>query len=117
MQSDELLNLASLELLRLLGPLCVYHQLLVDRNRLTLHLSSGIKVYIRYNNYNQYAYVIQFSLKKQDRTRYDNYDTIWDVKTNPHHYHIRNSDKVSESPMVGDPNIDMIKLCKLLLDN
>ena len=117
MKSDELLSSASNELLRLLGSLCVYHKLIVDRNRLTFHLSNGIKVYIRYNNYKEYSYVIQFSPKKQDRIRFDNYDTVWGVTTKPHHYHTRNSDKVSASPMVGEPKIDMSELYKILIDN
>jgi len=29
--------------------------------------------------------------------RFDNYDDIWDVKTSPHHSHIRGMKKVIES--------------------
>ena len=49
--------------------------------------------------------------------RFDNYDDIWDVKTSPHHSHIRGMKKVIESPMKGEPEHDMSILLKFVLEN
>lgn len=110
MKSDELLIKARIQLLELLDALCESLQLLEDRNRLTIHLINGIRIYIRYNNYNQYSYVIQYSHGKFDRDRFDNYNEEWDVKTKPHHHHKRGSQIVPESKMRGIPSQDMIIL-------
>jgi hypothetical protein len=79
-----------------------------------IQLRKSILVYIRYNNYNQYSYVIQFSRKKYDRIRFDNYDDRWPVKTAPHHCHPRNSKNAIESNFIGDPNLDMNTFIEVL---
>ncbi len=49
--------------------------------------------------------------------RFDNYDDIWDVKTHPHHFHVRRLQSVVESPMSGEPNHDIPILLKKILDS
>lgn len=50
-----------------------------DTGKLVLKLKSGVTVFIRYNNYGQYSYVVMFSSQKLDRIRFDNFDDNWDV--------------------------------------
>lgn len=85
-------------------------------NRLKLTVDNGIQVFIRYNNYGEYSYVIQFSLNKFDQIRYDNFDDTWDVSTKPHHCHSRYNEYVEESPFIGDPVSDMSIMANLILD-
>lgn len=68
---------------------------------------SGYKLYIRYNDYDEYFYQLIFSQKPYDRIRFDNFDDRWDVPTRPHHYHPRGQQLANESPMNGDPHNDM----------
>jgi hypothetical protein len=81
----------------------------------TFSFTKEVRLYIRYNDYNEYSYHIQYSPEKYDRIRFDNFDKEWDVKTRPHHLHLRNEKNVKESPMIGDPNNDMDHLLKHLI--
>ena len=65
---------------------------------------SGHKIYIRYNDYDEYSYQFNFSQEPYDRFRFD---TRWNVSSKPHHFHPRGQKNASESPMTGDPNHDM----------
>ncbi len=76
-------------------------------SKLTFTLLGGITLYIRYNDYQEYSYTIQFSLNKFDRIRYDNFDKTWGVETNPHHLHPLSETIAQKSPMNGNPNYDM----------
>ena len=85
-----------------------------DTGRLRIKLKSGIAVFMRYNNYNQYSYVILFSSQKLDRVRFDNFDDTWDVVTKPHHTHPRYKKKATKSPFIGVPSEDKTILCNLI---
>ncbi len=67
---------------------------------------NGEQLYIRYNDYNEYSYQIEFSSQIGDFIRYDNFDDRWDVDTRPHHLHNRNKEVIT-SNMLGIPNHDM----------
>ena len=82
--------------------------------RVVYTLIDGTDLYIQYNNYSQYSYQIVFSPKKQDLSRFDNFDDHWDVSTKPHHYHARFEYIPKSSPMTGNPDNDMEKLCDFL---
>ncbi len=84
-------------------------------NRLKFLVDNGIQVYIRYNNYGEYTYVIQFSLEKFDQIRYDNFDDTWVVPTRPHHCHLRHNKDVVDSPFVGEPETDIPILSDIIL--
>lgn len=79
---------------------------------LKILLSNGVEIYVVYNDHHQYSYTIIYSNSKYDRKRFDNYDDRWSVNTRPHHYHIRGSNQIIESPMVGNPNDDIPLLIK-----
>ena len=81
---------------------------------LELTFVNGLSLYIRYNDFDEYSYQLNFSSKKFDRIRYDNYDKHWDVSTSPHHLHKRGSKIAIESPMTGNPKEDMKKLLELI---
>ncbi len=85
-----------------------------DTGRLRVKLNSGIAVFIRYNNYNQYSYVVLFSSQKLDRIRFDNFDDRWEVTSKPNHTHPRYQEKTIESPFKGIPSKDIRLLCNLL---
>jgi hypothetical protein len=85
-----------------------------DTGRLRIRLKSGITVFIRYNNYNQYSYVVMFSSQTLDRIRYDNFDDRWNVASKPNHTHPRYKEKATNSPFSGTPAIDIPILCNLL---
>ncbi len=70
---------------------------------LTVKFLKGFTVHIRYNDYDEYSYQIQFSQQPQDFIRYDNFDDRWNVTSKPHHLHRRNTKEATESPMVGIP--------------
>ncbi|MFX0098985.1 MAG: DUF6516 family protein [Candidatus Hodarchaeota archaeon] len=91
----------------------------LDSNRplLTISFTKGIKLYIRYNDFGEYSYQVQFSHVKDDRIRFDNYDTTWPTKTAPHHVHQVGTGDAIDSPMVGDPAKDMPHLIKMLKQN
>lgn len=89
----------------------------IDDERPFLEISffKGLILYIRYNDYEEYSYQLIFSQKPLDRIRYDNYDDVWNVKSNPHHFHPKGEKTAIESSMNGDPKHDMIILIKELL--
>jgi hypothetical protein len=76
-----------------------------------------IYLYIRYNDYGEYSYSTIFSPNPDDQARFDNYDDIWEVKTRPHHFHIRGMQKVIESPMKGEPDYDIPIFLKYVLED
>ena len=76
--------------------------------------SQGSILFIRYNEYNEYGYQLIFSKRKNDFARFDNFDDRWAVLTKPHHFHSRYKKTVVESPMTGDPKLDMPKLIEFL---
>jgi hypothetical protein len=76
----------------------------------------GFVLYVRYNDFNEYSYQIQFSESKYDRIRFDNYDENWDVSSNPHHLHPRHAKEADKSEMVGNPEIDMPILINMILE-
>lgn len=85
-----------------------------DTGRLKVKLKSGIAVFIRYNNYNEYSYVIIFSSQALDRLRFDNFDDKLEVTTKPHHTHPRYMKKAIKSPFIGKPFEDIAFLCNLI---
>lgn len=89
-----------------------FSRILYDLERLEIETKDGLRIFIQYNNFNEYSYSIIFSQLKNDFCRYDNYDDRWKVKTRPHHFHLRWKKGVIDSPMTGDPNLDIPKLCK-----
>jgi hypothetical protein len=84
-------------------------QIILDKDRPVLKVifHTEIILYIRYNDYAEYYYSVIFSPNPDDQMRFDNYDDIWDVKTRPHHFHLRRLYSVSESRMIGEPNHDI----------
>ena len=70
-----------------------------DRPVLKIVFHTEIYLYIRYNDYGEYSYCVIFSPNPNDQIRFDNFDDIWDVKTRPHHFHVRGMQSVVDSPM------------------
>ena len=85
-----------------------------DTGRLRTKLKSGITVFMRYNNYNQYSYVILFSSQTLDRVRFDNFDDRWEDTTKPHHTHPRYKENATRRPFKGSPSEDTPILCNLI---
>jgi len=71
-----------------------------DRPLFEIEFKSGVFLYVRFNDFDEYAYHIQFSHAREDRIRYDNYDENWPVRTAPHHVHARGSTDASDPIMV-----------------
>lgn len=90
------------------------HQILP---RVKIVLEGNILLYIRYNDYGEYSYQLIFSNKTNDGISFDNYDEHWDIDTQPNHKHVRYEDKVIESPMCGDPDIDIPILVQEIEEN
>ena len=88
-----------------------------DRPVLKIVLYREINLYLRYNDYREYSYTIIFSPNPDDQMRFDNYDNIWDVKSRPHHFHLRGLKGVKSSPMKGDPMHDIPILMKYVLED
>ncbi len=90
--------------------------ILLDNDRPLLKISflKGLVVYIRFNDYQEYSYQINFSFNLNDRIRFDNFDANWPVKTQPHHLHPRGKKDGIESPMIGDPNHDIPLLIEFI---
>jgi len=84
-------------------------EIILDKDRPVLKAIFNIELilYIRYNDYGEYTYCVIYSPNPDDQMRFDNYDDMWDVKTRPHHFHIRGMQSVIDSPMKGDPNHDI----------
>ena len=85
-----------------------------ERPLLKITFSSGYELFIRYNDYEEYSYHVNFSTESLDRLRFDNYDDHWPVSTRPHHFHPCNEKTAKKSPMNGDPEHDMPLLMKFL---
>jgi hypothetical protein len=85
-----------------------------DLIRLKIVLKNNVRVYIQYNNYLEYSYVIIFSKKENDRIIIDNFDDQWPVSSSPHHIHHRFEIKGEESDFRGNPETDMDLLLKLI---
>jgi len=83
----------------------------LDAGRLKVVLKNRIQIYIRYNNFNEYSYVVLFSFKKGDRVQFDNFDKNWPVKSRPHHCHPRFTRAAIDSTFNGVPPHDMPLLC------
>jgi len=49
--------------------------------------------------------------------RLDNYDDRWEVKTRPHHFHIRGMQSVIKSPRIDEPRQDIGKIFKIIFKN
>ncbi len=86
----------------------------LEHFRLFILLQDGIKIYIRYNNYNQYSYNVIFSDSELDRCRFDNFDETWENSTQPHHFHPRLKKEGEISPMDGSQEHDISLLCNLI---
>ena len=85
-----------------------------DLIRCKFILKENIKIYINFNNYNEYSYAIYFSPDPMDRIIIDNYDEKWNVETSPHHLHNRFEREGKRSDFTGDPLSDIAKLIELL---
>ena len=83
--------------------------------RIKLVLNDGIKIYIQYNDHDQYSYSILFSNGYLDRCRFDNYDDTWDVISKPHHFHPKLSKVAIDSPMSGDFHHDLDLLIQAII--
>ncbi len=117
MLGEDLLSKAYALIIECLKELIVSSILDEDIARIKIILKNNITIYIIYNDNPEYSYVVIYSLEKFDRTRFDNYDKLWDVKSKPHHCHPRFSHKGIESNFIGIPENDMPLLCKILKDN
>ena len=91
-------------------------EVLLHKERPVLKVVFNFEVilYIRYNNFGEYSYSVVFSPNPDDQMRFDNYDDRWDVKTRPHHFHVRGLQSSIESPMLGDPNHDIPILLRMI---
>ena len=98
-----------------LGVQIVDIELLLELGRIKTGLKDGTIVYVQYNDYGEYSYIIQFSYVSKDSYRFDNYDTTWSVQSMPHHFHPRNLDEGFQSPMTGIPEHDIPLLCSLII--
>ena len=85
--------------------------------KLVVGFFDGSKLYIQYNQHNQYSYHLKFSNSQIDRIRYDNYDDRWPVKSKPHHFHPRNSKLAEKSPMIENPKNDIPLLIEMIAKN
>ena len=86
----------------------------LDAGRLKISLNNSLIVYIRYNNFQEYSYIVQFSLRRDDRVRYDNFDDRWSVSSSPHHCHPRFRRDAIKSVFTGNPKSDLPILCKMI---
>lgn len=74
---------------------------------------NGVRLYVRYNAFGEYGYQILVYDRKIPFYRFDNFDDHWNISTKPHHLHIGDEPAI-DSPMVGDPEKDMIELIDFL---
>ncbi|MHA1273429.1 MAG: toxin-antitoxin system TumE family protein [Promethearchaeota archaeon] len=102
-----LLQRARKILINLLDIEIILEELDYHLSQLKIILKSGITIYIKYNEFEEYGYQIVFSPQKNDFSRFDNFDDRWNVSTKPHHFHDKNKNRVIESPMIGEPEHDM----------
>ncbi len=87
-----------------------------DRPVLKAIFQNEIILNVRYNDYGEYTYSVIYSPNPDDQMRFDNYDDRWNVKTRPHHFHIRGMQSVKESPMKGEPNQDIPILIRKIIE-
>jgi len=94
-------------------------EIILDKDRPVLKIVFQIEIYlyIRYNDYGEYSYCVIYSPNPDDQMRFDNYDDIWDLKTRPHHFHVRGMQSVVDSPMSGEPNHDIPILLKYIVES
>ena len=59
--------------------------------------------------------LVIYSPNPDDQMRFNNYDDIWNIKTRPHHFHVRGMQSVVDIPMRGEPNHDLPILLKYIL--
>ncbi len=114
MSAIEKLNKAKYLLEQSLEDLIISLSINFDSKQLHVILKDGIEIYIVYNDYNEYSYSLLFSKLELDRCRFDNYDTIWDVSTKPHHFHPRYKKEAVKRNMTGNPAVDILLLSNLL---
>ncbi len=83
-------------------------EIVLSEEHFTLKLifKRGERLYIRYNDYNEYSYQFYLSSQLNDFIRFDNFDDRWPVSTRPHHLHTQVKGVV-ESEMDGDPSHDI----------
>lgn len=83
-----------------------------DSSRIKAVLKNGTTIYVQYNDYDEYAYMVQFSIAELDRCIFDNYDRTWLVDTAPNHFHPVFDEHGFSSPMTGDAEHDIPLLCE-----
>jgi len=83
-------------------------------SQLKITLKSGVILYVKYNEFGEYGYQIIHSPRKNDFSRFDNFDDRWDVSTKPHHLHERGNRNVVASFMIGKPTHDIPTLIKYI---
>jgi len=85
-----------------------------DLSRIKADLKNGTTIYVQYNDYDEYAYMVQFSIAELDRCIFDNYDQTWLVDTAPNHFHPVLDEQGYTSLMTGEPKHDIPLLCELI---
>lgn len=85
--------------------------------RVYIEAKDKSRIFVRYNNYGEYAYSQIYSNQYMDRIRFDNYDEMWDVTSNPNHFHPWQREDAISSPMIGDPENDIPVFIKLIKRN
>ncbi len=113
MSAIDKLNKARHLLEQSLDDLIIFLSINIDFKRLHVILKDGIELFIVYNDYEEYSYSFIFSKLELDRCRFDNFDKVWDVSTKPHHFHPRYKKEAIKSNMTGNPDLDVLLLCKL----
>ncbi len=78
-----------------------------ERPFMKISFFKGIVLYIRYNDYEEYSYQLNYSQDVLDRIRYDNYDNMWGLDSKPNHLHPKGQKTAIESPINGDPKQDI----------
>ena len=84
-------------------------------SQLKITLKSGIILYVRYNEFGEFGYQVLYSTRKNDFSRFDNFDDKWEVSTKPHHLHERGNRNVVSSSMIGKPSHDIPLLIKYIM--
>jgi hypothetical protein len=112
LHSEKILSALTI-LEKLLKDYIIQIQSIVSQGRAKIILKEGI-LYLQYNIYGEYGYQFVFSEKEKDFARFDNYDTHWNVKSKPNHFHPRGSEIAVESPMTGNPKKDMLILVEII---
>ncbi|MHA1518997.1 MAG: hypothetical protein ACTSVZ_04525 [Promethearchaeota archaeon] len=85
-----------------------------EQNQMRLNLTNGSRLYIIYNEADEYAYQLSFSYDPLDRIRFDSMDKNWSVQSSPHHFHPRYNKNGFDSPMMGVPSNDIPILIELI---